>query len=430
MAFGLAFLRVSDLNIKTIRRSAHLFAKKRTYALLRDIGSRNSFRPTRVITCHYGGAKLRDLIRINQPLIGREEIEAVTAVLKSGILTDKSGSGPRVLEFEREFARYVGVKHAIAVSSGTAALHCALLAANVKRGDEVLVPSFTFAGTVTPVLLCGARPVFSDIQGDTYCMSLDNIENSMSRETKVIVPVHLYGLTCDMDPIIELARKKGVTVIEDAAQAHGAAYKQRKAGSMGDMACFSFYSAKNMTTGEGGMITTNDDDLAQALRMIRTHGEERPYWVSRVGNNYHMTEMAAALGIVQLRKLQGFVERRRENAKILTKELEASGKLATPVEPEGMSHAWYLYTVRVRGANAGRRNKIVERLRNRNIEAAVYYETPVHLLPLYREVAAGKRGTLPETEKAARQVFSLPIHPAMTPEDLSYVAEMVKKAVA
>lgn len=374
--------------------------------------------------------RLRDLIRINQPLTGKEEIEAVTAVLKSGILTDKSGSGPKVLEFEREFARFTGVKHAVAVNTGTAALHCALLAANIRHGDEVLIPSFTFAGTGTPVLLCGARPAFADVQGDTYCMSLENVENSISRDTKAIVPVHLYGLPCDMDPIMELARRKGVTVIEDAAQAHAATYRQRKAGSLGDMACFSFYSAKNMTTGEGGMVTTNDDDLAQALKMIRTHGEERPYWVSRVGNNYHMTELAAALGGVQLRKLAGFVERRRENARVLTEQIGVSGKLITPIEPEGMRHAWYLYTVRVRGANAGKRNKIVEKLRNKNIEASIYYETPVHLLPLYREVSGGKRGMLPETERAARQVFSLPVHPAMTPEDVSYVADVVKKAIA
>lgn len=372
---------------------------------------------------------MRDLIRINQPLIGREEIEAATAVLKSGILADKSGAGPRVLEFEREFAKFVGVRHAIAVNTGTAALHCAMLAANVKGGDEILIPSLTFAGTATPILLCGAKPTFADIQSGTYCMSLENVENSISRDTRVIVPVHLYGLGCDMDPIMELARRKGVMVIEDAAQAHGAMYEQRKVGSLGDMACFSFYSAKNMTTGEGGMITTSDDDLAQVLRTIRTHGEERPYWVSRIGNNYHMTELAAAIGTVQLRKLHGFVERRRENARVLTEQLGPLGKLILPTEPENMRHAWYVYTVRVRGANAGKRNKIVERLRNKNIEATVYYETPVHLLPLYREVFGSKRGMLPETERAARQVFSLPVHPRMTPEDVSYVADIVKKAI-
>ena len=372
---------------------------------------------------------MRDLIKLNEPLIGKDEIEAVTAVLKSGILTHKSGTGPRVLEFEREFGRFVGVKHAVAVSSGTAALHCALLTASVKRGDEVLIPSFTFAATASSVLLCGARPRFADVRSDTYCMSLDEVENSISRETRAIVPVHLYGLPCDMDPIMEIGRRKGIIVIEDAAQAHAATYRQRKAGSLGDMACFSFYSSKNMTTGEGGMITTNDDDLAQILRMVRTHGEERPYWVSRMGNNYRMTELAAAMGTVQLRKLSSLVDRRRENAKVLTEQLGTSGKLMTPIEPDEMRHAWYLYTVRVRGANAGKRNKIVEKLRNKNIEIGVYYETPVHLLPLYRDVCGGKRGMLPETERAARQVFSLPVHPAMTPEDVMYVADNVKKAI-
>ena len=228
---------------------------------------------------------------------------------------------------------------------------------------------------------------------------------------------------------MEIARQRGITVIEDAAQAHGGEYKQRKAGSLGDMACFSFYSGKNMTTGEGGMVTTNDDDLAQAVKMIRTHGEERPYWVSRIGNNYHMTELAAAIGVTQLRKLPEFLEKRRQNAKILTEQLGSSGKLALPTEPEGTKHAWYLYTVRLRGANAGRRNKIVEKIRDKNIEAAIYYETPLHLLPLYKEVAGVRKGSLPETERAARQVFSLPIHAGLRSEEMSYVGDTVKRIV-
>ena len=372
---------------------------------------------------------MRDLIRINQPQIGKEEIDAAVAVLKSGILANKSGAGPKVLEFEREFAKYIGVKNAVAVNTGTAALHCSLLAAGVRSGDEVLIPSFTFEGTGTPVLLCGARPIFADVRADTYCMSPEDIENSISRRTKAIIPVHLYGLTCDMDPIVEFARQRGITVIEDAAQAHGAEYRQKKAGSLGDMACFSFYSGKNMTTGEGGMITTNDDDLAQALKMIRTHGEERPYWVSRIGNNYHMTELAAAMGVTQLKKLPEFLARRRENSRVMTEQLGVLGKLSLPNEPDNLRHAWYLYTVRLRGANAGKRNKTVEKLRNKNIEASVYYETPVHLLPLYREVSGSKRGMLPETERAARQVFSLPIHAGLAAEDVSYVADTVKKIV-
>jgi perosamine synthetase len=372
---------------------------------------------------------LRELIKINEPILGKEEIDAVVAVLKSGTLTNKSGAGPKVLEFEREFAKFIGVKHAIAVSTGTAALHCALLAVGVRSGDDVLIPSFTFAGTGTPVLLCGSKPIFADVRSETYCVSPEDVEGAISRRTKAMIPVHLYGLSCDMDPIMEIARQRGITVIEDAAQAHGGEYKQRKAGSLGDMACFSFYSGKNMTTGEGGMVTTNDDDLAQAVKMIRTHGEERPYWVSRIGNNYHMTELAAAMGVTQLRKLPEFLEKRRQNARILTEQLGSSGKLALPTEPEGTKHAWYLYTVRLRGANAGRRNKIVEKIRDKNIEAAIYYETPLHLLPLYKEVAGVRKGSLPETERTARQVFSLPIHAGLRSEEMSYVGDTVKRIV-
>lgn len=372
---------------------------------------------------------MRDLIRINQPEIGKEEIEAVAAVLRSGILTNKSGAGPKVLEFERNFAKYVGAKHAVAVNTGTAALHAALLAVGVRSEDEILIPSFTFAGTGTPVLLCGGRVAFSDIDPATYCVSPEAIENSIGRKTKVIIVVHLYGLPCDMDPIIELAKQRGITVIEDACQAHGAVYKNRKTGALGDLACFSFYSGKNMTTGEGGMVTTNDDQLAHALRMIRTHGEERPYWVARIGSNYHMTEVAAAIGTVQLSRLSVCLERRRRNARLMGELLKDRSKLIMPMETEDRRHSWYLYTVKIKGANAGKRNKVVDRMKSKNIEAGVYYETPLHLLPLYKELYGGRRGMLPETERAARQVIQLPIHSGLDEEELKYVASTFKKIV-
>ncbi|MFH0848083.1 MAG: DegT/DnrJ/EryC1/StrS family aminotransferase [archaeon] len=372
---------------------------------------------------------MRDLIRINQPQIGKEEIDAVTAVLKSGVLSNKSGAGPKVLELERAFASSVGVKHAVAVSSGTTALHAALLACDVKPGDEVLLPSFTFVGTATPVLLCEARPVFCDIDAATYCMSPDALESVIGRKTRVIVVVHLYGLPCDMDPILELARKRGITLIEDACQAQGGIYKKRKVGSIGEMGCFSFSSDKIMTTGEGGMVTTNDDELAHALRSIRTQGEERPNWINRLGSNFHMTEVAAAIGTIQLAKVPSNLQRRRENAEFLTSQLKASEKLETPMETEDRIHSWHLYTVTVKGANAGKRNKIVEKLRNKNIEASVYYETPIHLLPLYRDSIGGSKGMLPETERAARRVIQLPIQATLGQEELDYVADNLTKAV-
>lgn len=372
---------------------------------------------------------MRDMILINQPSIGKEEIEAVVEVLKSGILTEKSGRGPRVLQFEKDFSKYVGAKHAVAVSSGTAALHSALLAVGIQLGDEVVVPSFTFSATAEAVVLAGGRPSFADIDADTYAITPESIEAALTSKTKAILPVHMYGLCADMDPIMELARNRGLIVIEDAAQAHGAEYKGRRVGSTGDATCFSFYAGKNMTTGEGGMVTTNDDDLAEQMRMIRTHGEERPYWVSRQGHNYHMPEIAGALGIVQLKKLPSFLEERRRNAEYLTEKLSVLGKLVMPKEPAGRKHAWYLFSPRLRGANAGKRNKLVEKLRSRNIGAAVYYESPVHMLPYYRDLQSTRRSALPETERACRQVFSLPVHPQLRQTELQFITDSVKRAV-
>jgi perosamine synthetase len=373
---------------------------------------------------------LRELIRINQPFLGKEEIDSAVEVLRSGVLTDKSGMGPRVLEFERSFAKYVGAKHAIAVVNGTAALHAALLAAEVGPGDEVIVPSFTFVGAVNAIVLAGATPVFADIDKDSFCLRTDSIEEVVTRKTKAIIPTDLFGLPSDLKAATDLARSKGMTVIEDAAQAHGAQYDGKRVGCVSDMTVFSFYAAKNLTTGEGGMITTNDDEHAQALRMIRSHGEQRPYWTVRLGHNYHMTELAAAIGQAQLKKLPGFLERRRKNAELATQKLEMSGKLILPKEPEGRRHAWYVYTVRLRGVNAAKRNKIVDKLWNKNIEAAAYYSTPVHSTPFYRESNLARRGRLPETEKASRQVFSLPVHPRLGEEEMDYVAETLRKTIA
>lgn len=389
----------------------------------------NAFRFFTIIQGCVAMNSMRDMIPINQPSIGKEEIEAVVEVLKSGILSEKSGRGPRVLQFEKEFAKFVGAKHAIAVSSGTAALHSALLAAGIQPGDEVVIPSFTFSATAGAVVLGGGRPSFADIDPDTYCVTPETIEVAVTRATKAILPVHMYGLCADMGPIMDLARSRGLVVIEDAAQAHGAEYDGRRVGAIGDVACFSFYPGKNMTTGEGGMVTTNDDDLAEQVRMIRTHGEERPYWVSRQGHNYHMPEIAAAIGAAQLRKLPSFLQERRKNAEYLVEKLGVLGKLVMPREPTGRKHAWYLFTPRLRGANAGKRNKLVEKLRSRNIAASVYYESPVHMLPYYRDLQSTRRSPLPETERACRQVFSLPVHPQLKQSELQFIAESVKRAI-
>ena len=270
------------------------------------------------------------MIPINAPKIGKEEIEAVVKVLESGILTHGLGAGPMVTQFEKDFAKFVGAKHAIAVNTGTAALHLALSAADIKTGDEVILPSFTFVATAEVVVIAGAKPVFVDIDPETYNISPEKIEKRITEKTKAVMPVDLYGLPANMQPIKEIAEKHGLIIIEDAAQAHGASYIGKPLGTFADAACWSFYASKNMTTGEGGMVTTNDDELAKKIRFMRSHGEKEKYKSIMLGHNYHMPEIQAAIGSVQLEKLPIFLDKRRENAKKLTANLKDTEKLELP----------------------------------------------------------------------------------------------------
>jgi dTDP-4-amino-4,6-dideoxygalactose transaminase len=362
------------------------------------------------------------MIQINAPQIDEQEIEAVVKVLKSGMLTHGLGAGPMVTQFEKSFAKFVKAKHAIAMNTGTGALHSALAAVGVKTGDEVILPSFTFVATAEVVVFVGAKPVFVDIDPDTYTASPEAIERAITKKTKVIMPVDLYGLPADMQPIREIADKHGLKIIEDAAQAHGAIYKGKPPGAFADAACWSFYGSKNMTTGEGGMITTNSDEIAEAPRYIRSHGEKQKYQSLMLGHNYHMPEIEAAIGCVQLKKLPEFVARRRENARRLSQKLEKAKKLQLPTEPKGFKSSWYLYTVRLKNAKNEKRDRIVEKLKQKGIGAFVCYVNPIHLMPYYRKFGKYR---LPETEKASKQVFSLPVHPGVTAEQIDFIGETV-----
>jgi len=366
------------------------------------------------------------IIPINMPLIDEREVEAVAEVLRSGVLTGHPGRGPMVTRFEGAFAGFVGARHGVAVNSGTAALHMALLAAGVTQGDQVIVPSLTFVATAEAVALAGARPVFVDIDPETYNISPGEIEGAVTERTRAIIPVDLYGLSADMGAVREAAQKHGLAVIEDAAQAHGALHRGRPPGSFAEMACWSFYASKNMTTGEGGMVTTDSDELAEKLRSIRVHGETGPYRSSMLGHNYRMPEIEAAIGLVQLKKLPEFLERRRRNAGLLTERLRGLKGLRLPAEPRGYRHSWYLYTVRLEEGGGERRDAVVEELAGRGVGAAVYYRVPVHLMPYYRRFG---RRRLPETEKAASQVFSLPVHPGVTPEEIGHIGRSVAQVV-
>jgi dTDP-4-amino-4,6-dideoxygalactose transaminase len=362
------------------------------------------------------------MIPINAPQIGKEEIDAVIKVLKSGILTHGLGAGPMVTQFEKAYAKFVGAKEAIAVNSGTAALHLAVVAVGIKPGDEVILPSFTFVATAEAIVNVGAKPVFVDIDPETYNISPEKIEKAITKKTKAIVPVDLYGLSADMKPIKEIAEKHGLKIVEDAAQAHGAHYMGKPLGTYADIACWSFYASKNMMTGEGGMITTNDEELAEKIRLMRSHGEEEKYRSIMLGYNYRMPEIEAAIGCVQLRRLSEFLAKRRENAERLTKKLKEAKELGLPKEPKGYKHSWYLFTVRLKRAKRTERDRMAEELKRKGIGAEVYYSNPIHLMPFYKKFGKLK---LPETEKAAEQVFSLPIHPSVTAEQIEFIGNTV-----
>jgi dTDP-4-amino-4,6-dideoxygalactose transaminase len=363
------------------------------------------------------------MIPINLPKIGEEEVQAVVKVLRSGMLTSGLGAGPMVTEFEKNFAKFAGVKHAVAVNTGTAALHSAVVSSGVKQGDEVILPSFTFVATAEAVVLAGGKPAFADIDAQTYNLSPSAVEKSITKNTKAILPVDLYGFSADMKPMREIAAKHGLALVEDAAQAHGTTYAGKPAGTFADAACWSLYASKNMTTGEGGIITTDNDQIAETLRMIRTHGEKAKYSSLMLGTNYRMSEVQAAIGNVQLQKLPSFVAKRRQNAQQLTKILEKSSRLILPWESKDRQHSWYLYTARLKDGTETERNKIVEELKKKGIGAEVYYVNPVHQMPFYRENFGSTK--LPETDEASKQVFSLPIHPGVKAEQVDYIGKTV-----
>ncbi|MCW3998140.1 MAG: DegT/DnrJ/EryC1/StrS family aminotransferase [Candidatus Bathyarchaeota archaeon] len=365
------------------------------------------------------------MISINLPIIGEEEIRAVTDVLKNGLLTSALGTGPKVTAFEQEFAKFVNVSHAVAVNTGTSALHLALVSAGIKPGDEVILPSFTFVATAEAVVIAGGIPVFADIDPLSFNINPKEIEEKITNKTKIILPVDLFGLPADLKPICEIALSRNLAVIEDAAQAHGARYSGKPIGSLANAACWSFYASKNMTTGEGGIITTNNDDMAESLSMLRTHGEKTKYSSLMLGYNYRMSEIQAAIGLIQLKKLPNFVAKRTKNAKKLTKLLSKETQLELPADSECMTSSWNLYTVKIKDSSEKERDRIVESLRKNGVGAAVYYINPIHLMPFYKENFGSYH--LPKTEKAAKEVFSLPVHPGLEESQVEFIAETLIK---
>ena len=356
-------------------------------------------------------------IPVAKPLLGEEESKAVAEAIASGMIA----SGPRVAAFEKAFAAFVGAKHAVATSNATTGLHAALVALGVGPGDEVVLPAFTFIATANTVLFSGATPVFVDVDPETYNLDLDAVEAAITDRTRCVMPVHLYGNPAEMDALQELAERHELKVLGDAAQAHGAAIGARKVGTFGDCECFSFYPTKNMTTGEGGVVTTDDADLAERVRSFVNHGRAKSelgtYDHARLGHNFRMTDVHAAIGLVQLRKLPDWNEKRRQNARALSQGLKDAG-LGLPEERPGTTHVFHQYTVRT-----PERDGLMGRLKAAGIGYGVYYPKPLHGYP---HLARFKRHETPESDRAAREVLSLPAHPALTPQDLDRVCDAAR----
>ena len=358
------------------------------------------------------------MINIAKPLIGEEEKKAVLEVLDSGMIAQ----GPRVKAFEEAFAAMCGVKHAIATTSGTTALHVALLANGIGEGDEMITSSFTFIASANSALYTGAKPVFVDIDPTTFNINPALIEAAITPRTRAIMPVHLFGLSCDMDPILAVAQKYHLLVIEDACQSHGARYKGRRVGSFGT-GTFSLYPTKNITSAEGGMITTDNDTVAEKCRVIRQHGMRRRYYHDELGFNFRMTDVHAAIGLAQISKLERFNATRRENAAFLSANLKG---VVVPHTPAGYEHVYHQYTVRVPG---GKRDALRTYLQEHGVGSEVYYPVPVHKQVFYTG-ELGYNQSLPESEKAAHEVLSLPVHPALSKEDLATIVSAVNTFMA
>ena len=368
-----------------------------------------------------------EFIPAARPLIGAEERAAVDAVLAGGMVVQ----GPQVAAFEEEFsARVVGGAHCVAVNSGTSAQHLAALAsgAGADREAEVIVPSFTFAATANSVAITGARPVFADIDPVTFTLDPASVEAAVTERTIAIEVVHLYGLPANMPEILDIARRHGLAVWEDCAQAHAAAIDDEPVGAFGAWGSFSFYPTKNMTSLEGGMVSTADAELARRVRLLRNQGMERQYANEVVGLNNRMTDVAAAVGRVQLTRLAGWTAARRANAAALDAGLADAPGVVTPHVPPGYTHVYHQYTIRLEGASAAERDEVAKVLREQwQVGTGVYYPIPNHRLPSLAPYAPGL--DLPGTEKAARECLSLPVHPSLSEADLERIVRAVGAAV-
>ncbi|OIO28509.1 aminotransferase DegT [Candidatus Micrarchaeota archaeon CG_4_10_14_0_2_um_filter_60_11] len=356
------------------------------------------------------------MISVAKPLVGAEELEEIRKVIESGMLTQ----GPAVKEFEATVAGYEGYKHCVAVSSGTAALHVALCALGVGKGDEVIVPDFTFIATANAVRYVGAKPVFVDVDEKTFNIGIDAVKAAITPKTKAIIPVSLYGQAYDVSALREACASNGIKIISDNCQAIGAEFEGSR-NFHDAFSTLSFYPTKNLTTAEGGALLTDDDVLADEARLWRNIGQKSRYEYAHIGFNYRMSSVHAAIGIAQMRKLDGWTQKRRSNAKLLDELLAgAAEKVTTPFVDSRCKHAYHQYTVKI----ARNRDKIQEKLKEAGVGSGIYYPQPLHSLSVFKARAA-----TPVTKELCKRVLSLPVHPALSEEEVRTVASELRKAV-
>lgn len=355
------------------------------------------------------------MIPISKPFIGDEEKKLVMEVLESGMLAQ----GPKVAALEKRFADVCGVQHAIATSSGTSALHIAMLAHEIGPGDEVITTPFTFIASANSVLFTGAKPVFVDVEEDSFNIDPALIEAAITLKTKAILPVHLYGYVCDMGAIQAIADKHKLVIIEDACQAIGATYQGKVAGSFGT-GTFSLYATKNIMSGEGGMITTNDDHIAEQCKLLRSHGMRVRYYHDMLGYNFRMSDLHAAIGLAQIDRLEVFTDKRKYNARYLNEHIKT---VITPKVKEGYGHVWHQYTIRIDGARD--RDAALKQLNEAGIGTGIFYPVPVHQQSYMKDLLGSYH--LPVAERLAQEVISLPVHPQLSQVDLDTIVTEVNK---
>ncbi len=353
------------------------------------------------------------MISIAKPIMEDSEISAVIEVLRSGQLA----CGPKVREFEEKFAEWCQTKYAISVTSGTTSLHTALLASGIEPGDEVITTPFSFIASSNCVLHAGARPVFADIEPDYYTIDPREVEKRITGKTRAIIPVHLYGQTCEMEALTRIAQEHNLVIIQDACQAHGASYKGLPVGAYGT-ACYSFYATKNMTTIEGGMVTTNDPKVAERARLIRDHGNTGRYNHIAFGYNFLTTDLQAAIGLSQLKKVDSWNKKRQQNASFLSSRLSKIDGIVVPKIREGAEHVFHQYTIRIQD-----RDNVAQKLREKGVGCGIHYPLPIPRQPFYREL--GYTDQLPITETVCKEVLSLPVHPSVTEENLAYIVQSI-----